>query len=183
MAIPGSSAASTSRSRPPRSAPTGWPPRPAAAPARCRPAAACPSCAPGRPIPAPTTPTTSRSGPAACGGWASADSTGSLPTTAVGDYPAAMSKQPGDAPTTTSRTPLIEVTVLHEHGPSPSARRLIDAVEVVTANHVYVLDSSLRCVQMRKPGGAEMPADPRFVGARLVGGQVNTEESIEISYP
>jgi hypothetical protein len=94
-----------------------------------------------------------------------------------------MTRQPGDAAPSTNRTPLIEVTVLHEHGSSPSARRLIDAVEVVTANHVYVLDSSLRCVQMRKPGGADVPADPRFVGARLVGGQVNTDESIEISYP
>jgi hypothetical protein len=94
-----------------------------------------------------------------------------------------MTKPPGESPVPSSRTPLIEVTVLHEHSSTPSARRLIDAVEVVTANHVYVLDSALRCVQMRKPNGGEVAPDPRFVGARLVGGQVNTVESIEISYP
>lgn len=83
----------------------------------------------------------------------------------------------------TSRTPLIEVTVTHEHGPSPSARQLSEAVEIITRNHVYVLDSGLRCVRVLTAGSRDPVTDSGFVDARLVGGQVNTENATELSYP
>ena len=94
-----------------------------------------------------------------------------------------MAPPPDDGRQSTSRTPLIEVTVTHEHGPAPSTRRLSEAVEIITRNHVYVLDSTLRCIAVRSAATDAPVADSGFLHARLVGGQVNTEDATELSYP
>ena len=83
----------------------------------------------------------------------------------------------------TARTPLVEVNVSYEHGPTPSSRRLSEAVEIVTANHVYVLDAGLRCIAVRGTSSSAPAADSTFIDARLVGGQVNSEAATELSYP
>jgi hypothetical protein len=90
---------------------------------------------------------------------------------------------PSDDGRQTSRTPLIEVSVTHEHGPAPSARRLSEAVEIITRNHIYLLDSALRCIQVRAASSGQPVTDSGFLHARLVGGQVNTEDATELSYP
>lgn len=94
-----------------------------------------------------------------------------------------MANQPDDARKIAARTPLIEVNVSHEHGPTPSARRLSEAVEIVTANHVYVLDATLRCIEVRKASSGAPAPDSGFVDSRLVGGQLNTDDAVELSYP
>jgi len=94
-----------------------------------------------------------------------------------------MANQSGDGRNVVARTPLIEVNVSHEHGPAPSTRRLSEAVEIVTSNHVYVLDSALRCIEVRKASTSTQVTDSSFLGSRLVGGQLNSEEAIELSYP
>jgi hypothetical protein len=95
-----------------------------------------------------------------------------------------MSNRPGgDGRFVSARTPLIDVNVSHEHGPAPSTRRLSEAVEIVTANHIYVLDSALRCIEVRKASSTTSVTDSSFLGSRLVGGQLNTDDAIELSYP
>jgi hypothetical protein len=58
-----------------------------------------------------------------------------------------------------------------------------EAVEVITRNHAYVLDSRLRCIAVRKVHSGEEVPDSGFLGSRLVGGQHHTDDSTEISYP
>lgn len=88
-----------------------------------------------------------------------------------------------DNPNPTSRTPLVEVNVTHEHGPTPSRRRLREAVEIVTRNHIYVLDSRLTCIFVLEASSRNPVTDSGFLDSRLVGGQFNTEDSTELSYP
>ena len=94
-----------------------------------------------------------------------------------------MANQSGEGRNVLARTPLIEVNVSHEHGPAPSTRRLSEAVEIVTSNHVYVLDSTLRCIEVRKANTTTLVLDSSFLGSRLVGGQLNSDDAIELSYP
>jgi hypothetical protein len=79
--------------------------------------------------------------------------------------------------------PLIEVHVSYERGSRPSASRLTRALEVVTKNHIYVLDASLRCVEVRRNSVGETIIPSPYVGARLSGGYFATDNAIEISYP
>jgi hypothetical protein len=94
-----------------------------------------------------------------------------------------MSAGSAEAQKRRDRTPLVEVNVTHEHGPAPSRQRLTEAVEVITANHVYVLDAQLTCVAVRKTSSGDPVTDSGFLGSRLVGGQLNTDDATEISYP
>ena len=94
-----------------------------------------------------------------------------------------MSNQPDDVRKLAARTPLIEVNVVHEHGPNPSSRRLSEAVEIITANHVYVLDATLRCIEVRNASSNAPAADKGFLYSRLVGGQINSNDAVELSYP
>jgi hypothetical protein len=41
----------------------------------------------------------------------------------------------------------------------------------------------MRCVEVRKPGTGEVIPEHPFLGSRLVGGQAQHEESVEMSYP
>lgn len=84
---------------------------------------------------------------------------------------------------THDRTPLVEVNVTHEHGPAPSRRKLTEAVEIITRNHVYVLDSALTCISVLKAASRDAVAESGFLGSRLVGGQFNSDDATEISYP
>lgn len=79
--------------------------------------------------------------------------------------------------------PLVEVEVIHEHGPAPMPELLRRTLEVYTANHVYVLDPHMRCIEVRNPATGEQVTDHTFLGARLVGGQRQGEQVFELSYP
>jgi hypothetical protein len=83
-----------------------------------------------------------------------------------------------------SRVPkVIEVEIVQERGRTPRADPLRRSFEVWTQNTVYVLDSRMRCVEVLAPGSTEPKPDHPFVGSRLVGGQIQHEGSIEMSYP
>lgn len=95
-----------------------------------------------------------------------------------------MQKDPdAEVDNATAKTPLVEVNVTHEHGPTPSRRRLSEAVEIVTRNHVYVLDAGLTCIAVLEASGRTPAAESGFTGSRLVGGQFTTADSTELSYP
>ena len=78
---------------------------------------------------------------------------------------------------------MVDVEVTHEHGPAPRADPMRHAYEVWTQNHVYVLDARLQCLQVRSRTESTHKRDHPLVGSRLVGGQLQHDESIEMSYP
>lgn len=78
---------------------------------------------------------------------------------------------------------ILEVEIVQEHGRTPRPDPLRRSFEVWTQNTVYVLDSRLRCIEILSPGSTEPKTDHPFLGSRLVGGQVQRDGSIEMSYP
>ena len=78
---------------------------------------------------------------------------------------------------------MVEVEVSYERGSAPRTDVLRRIYEVWTNNHVYSLDSRLSCVEVRKTGTSQLVNDHPFVGTRLVGGQVQNENTVEMSYP
>lgn len=79
--------------------------------------------------------------------------------------------------------PLVDVHVSYERGSHPNYGKLTRAVKVFTRNHVYVLDSALRCVEVRKLARGEPLPQSQYIGARLVGGYLNSDDELEMSYP
>ena len=96
------------------------------------------------------------------------------------DAPAAARADSG-RPTRVPR--LLEVEITQERGRTPRPDPLRRSFEVWTQNTVYVLDSRMRCIEVLSPGSTEPKSDHPFLGSRLVGGQVQHEGSIEMSYP
>jgi hypothetical protein len=81
------------------------------------------------------------------------------------------------------RQPLIDVHVSYERGSYPSGSKLARALEIFTRNHIYVLNSALRCVEVRRASRGEPVIQSQYVGAHLVGGQLVTDDTVEMSYP
>lgn len=78
---------------------------------------------------------------------------------------------------------MVEVEVSHERGSAPRVESSKRTYEVWTNNHVYTLDPRLLCVEVRKTGTTSVVHDHPFIGARLVGGQLQDDTSVEMSYP
>jgi hypothetical protein len=78
--------------------------------------------------------------------------------------------------------PLVEVEVLRERTRTPRPNPFQGCYEIWTQNHVYALDSRMRCVEVRTPQTSEVRADHPFLGGRLVGGQAQ-EDAMEMSHP
>lgn len=78
---------------------------------------------------------------------------------------------------------IVEVEITQERGRTPRPDPLRRSFEVWTQNTVYVLDSRMRCIEVLAPGSTEPKSEHPFLGSRLVGGQVQHEGSIEMSYP
>jgi len=80
-------------------------------------------------------------------------------------------------------TPLVEIEVIHEHGPAPHTDKPWRTLEVWTRNRIYTLEPTLSCVEVRDRATRELVRDHPFLGMRLVGGQHREGDSIELSYP
>jgi len=80
-------------------------------------------------------------------------------------------------------TPMVEVEVVHERGRAPRSEPLKRCYEIWTQNTIYVIDSRMRCIEVRSVVGGETKDDHPFVAARLVGGQMQSKDSIQMSYP
>jgi hypothetical protein len=78
---------------------------------------------------------------------------------------------------------ILEVEITQERGRTPRPDPLRRSFEVWTQNTVYVLDARMRCIEVLTPGSTEPKAEHPFLGSRLVGGQIQHEGSIEMSYP
>ena len=79
--------------------------------------------------------------------------------------------------------PLVEVEVVHQHGPAPRVEQPPQTLEIWTQNRIYTLDPQLFCVGVAdRASGKADPSHP-FLGYKLVGGQHRDGHSFEISYP
>ncbi|MCS6797611.1 MAG: hypothetical protein NZ898_03615 [Myxococcota bacterium] len=79
--------------------------------------------------------------------------------------------------------PMLEVEVVHSHGPSPSLETPWKVFEIWTQNHVYVLDPQMTCVEVLDRTTRRVVRRHPMLGLRLVGGQHRSGDRIEISYP
>jgi hypothetical protein len=86
-------------------------------------------------------------------------------------------------PQSRSRTPLIEIEVVHEVGPAPQTERPWRMVEIWTRNRVYTLDQTMACVEVVDRATRKQVTDHPFLGLRMVGGQHRDGDSIELSHP
>lgn len=81
------------------------------------------------------------------------------------------------------KPPLVEVEVTYERGPIPRAEPVRRTFEIWTQNTVYAVSSRMICVEVRNPATGESLADHQFLGCRLVGGTLQGEQMVEMSYP
>ncbi len=82
-----------------------------------------------------------------------------------------------------SRTPMVEIEVVHQHGPAPRTERPLRTVEVWTRNRIYTVDPMMTCVEVtHRLDSIRDPQHP-FLGSKLVGGQHREGDVIQLSYP
>ena len=82
-----------------------------------------------------------------------------------------------------SRQPAIDVELVVERKTAPYVDRPWAALEVWTQNRIYALDGGMICLEvLDKSSGHPEPGHP-LIGARLVGGQHETEGTMELSHP
>lgn len=80
-------------------------------------------------------------------------------------------------------TPMLEVEVVHRHGPAPRMDRRAPIVEVWTQRHVYTVDAAMVCTGVAEIESGAPVAGHAFIGQRLVGGQHRDGETFQLSYP
>jgi hypothetical protein len=73
--------------------------------------------------------------------------------------------------------------VVHESGTVPSQEAFDRSLEVWTQNHVYVVDPQMICTDVRAVASGKSVAKHELLGTRLVGGQLDGQPSIQLSYP
>jgi len=79
--------------------------------------------------------------------------------------------------------PLVEIEVVHQHGPAPRMQQPAQTLEVWTQNRIYTMDPGNVCVMVTdRKSGKDVQAHP-FLGYKLVGGQHRDGESFELSFP
>jgi hypothetical protein len=79
--------------------------------------------------------------------------------------------------------PLVEIEVVHQHGPAPRMEQPAQTLEVWTQNRIYTMDPGNLCVAVTdRKSGREDDRHP-FLGFKLVGGQHRDGETFELSYP
>jgi len=78
---------------------------------------------------------------------------------------------------------MVEIEVVHQHGPAPRMQQPAQTLEVWTQNRIYTMDPSGSCVTVtdRKTGRDDLQHP--FLGFKLVGGQHRDGETFELSYP
>lgn len=81
------------------------------------------------------------------------------------------------------QTPLVEIEVVHQHGPAPHTEQTARTVEIWTQNRIYTMDPSMICIRVADRPGLEPNPEHPFLGHRLVGGQRRQGDSMELSYP
>ncbi len=90
---------------------------------------------------------------------------------------------PGTVTKATDDHPLVEIEVLHQHGPAPRMEQPAQTLEVWTQNRIYTMDPSNACVLVTDRKSGREDREHPFIGFRLVGGQHRDGDTFELSYP
>jgi hypothetical protein len=77
----------------------------------------------------------------------------------------------------------IEVELINETRTAPFHDSTWRMLEVWTQNSIYAIDSSMRCFDVIDRGSLRPLAEHALLGARLVGGQLQTDKGVELSHP
>ena len=85
--------------------------------------------------------------------------------------------------TSVSTSPFIEVELAYVRGSAGMPTEGWQAVEVWTQNRVYVVDWNMRCIEVIDAKTREPDRAHALLGALLAGGQVQTEDGLEMTYP
>lgn len=104
---------------------------------------------------------------------------GGRSVTIVGYQPAEARERPSPR----QAAPLIELEVVHEHGPAPSLDRPFGCVEIWTRNRIYLVDAQMICLEVRDRSTRQSLPEHAFLGMRLVGGQGLGDDRMELSFP
>lgn len=87
------------------------------------------------------------------------------------------------APVARRGQPAVDIDLIHERRTAPLPDQEWTFVEVWTRNTIYALDSRLVCIAVIDQQSRRSHLDHALLGARLVGGQQRTGESMELSHP
>lgn len=79
--------------------------------------------------------------------------------------------------------PLVEIEVVHQHGPAPRMEQPAQVLEVWTQNRIYTMDASQQCVRVTDRESQDSDSAHPFLGHKLVGGQHRERDTFELSYP
>lgn len=96
--------------------------------------------------------------------------------------PAAARIDPIVSEAPTSRPP-VEVEVRRVSSAASVSRKAPPAYEIWTKNRVYALDGTMRCVEVIDLASGRTETKHPFVGSQLVGGQLNVDDSNELTFP
>jgi hypothetical protein len=88
-----------------------------------------------------------------------------------------------DDATQASLPPFVEVELVYQTGHAGMDTTPWRALEIWTRNRIYGCDWGLRCIEVldRESGAPDL--DNTLLGSRLAGGQLHTEEGIEVTHP
>ena len=90
---------------------------------------------------------------------------------------------PGTSAKAHADHPLVEIEVLHQHGPAPRMDQPAQTLEVWTQNRIYTMDPGNTCVLVTDRKSGREDREHSFIGFKLVGGQHRDGETFELSYP
>jgi hypothetical protein len=79
--------------------------------------------------------------------------------------------------------PPVEVEVRRVSSAASVSRKAPPAYEIWTKNRVYALDGTMRCVEVIDLASGRTETKHPFVGAQLVGGQLNVDDNNELTFP
>ena len=91
-----------------------------------------------------------------------------------------------DGTTVVTAPPFVEIELCYEPPLAPGAHvsgRGWPALRLETKNHIYDLEWSMRCFQVRDTKHRTVIPDHKLIGARLTGGQLRAQENLELTYP
>ncbi len=106
-----------------------------------------------------------------------------------GNIPGAVSHQsrPNDFEgvdkTEISPPPFVEVELVYERGQAGMSTDKWKAVEVWTRNRIYVVDWNMACIEVVDRKSGRPDPGHALLGAILAGGQVQTDEGMEMTFP
>lgn len=77
----------------------------------------------------------------------------------------------------------VEIELIHETRQTPFHDPTWRMLEVWTQNSIYAIDTAMRCFDVIDRSSLRPLAEHALLGARLVGGQLQTEKGVDLAHP